>query len=70
LGLRGRKMRKAREDCIMRSFITCTLRKYYQGDKVKEDEMGRRCSTYGRDEKFIVNFCWKTWREETMLLKI
>jgi hypothetical protein len=32
----------------MRSFITCTLRLVYnQNDQVKEDEMGRTCSTHG-----------------------
>jgi hypothetical protein len=28
LELRGRKWREGGEDCIMRSFITCTLHKY------------------------------------------
>jgi hypothetical protein len=27
--------------------------------------MGRTCSTYGRNEKFVQNFGEKTWREET-----
>jgi hypothetical protein len=26
------------------------------GDQVKEDEMGRACSTHGRDEKCIQNY--------------
>jgi len=30
--------------------------KYYYGDQIKEDEMGRACSLYGRDEKHIQNF--------------
>jgi hypothetical protein len=38
LDLRGRKWREDGEDCIMRNFITCTLR------QVKEEEMGEACS--------------------------
>jgi hypothetical protein len=34
----------------MRSFITCTLRIYYQGVQVKEDEIGEACSTHGTEE--------------------
>jgi hypothetical protein len=29
------------------SFITCTLARYNYSDHVKEDEMGRACSTHG-----------------------
>jgi hypothetical protein len=47
LDLRGRKWRETGEDCIMRSFITCTL----QGDQMKVHEMGVTCSTHGRNEK-------------------
>jgi len=36
---------------MMRSFITCTLTKYYYGDKIKEDDLGGPYSTQGRDEK-------------------
>jgi hypothetical protein len=39
--------REAGEDCIMRSFITCTLHQYYEGDQVKEN-MGITCSTHGK----------------------
>jgi hypothetical protein len=31
----------------MRSYVTCTLRQYNQNDQLKEDEMGRACSTNG-----------------------
>jgi hypothetical protein len=34
----------------VRNFITCTLR---QNDQVKEDEMGRACSTNGEKRKCI-----------------
>jgi hypothetical protein len=30
----------------MRSFINCTLPKYYYGDEIMENEMGGTCSTY------------------------
>jgi len=30
----------------MRSFITCSFTKCYEGDQVMEDEMGRACSTW------------------------
>jgi hypothetical protein len=36
---------------------------YYQGDNIKEDEMGMSCSLHGRDEKSIQNFSQKTRRE-------
>jgi hypothetical protein len=49
LGLSGRKWQEAGEDCIMRSFITCTLHQI----QVKEDEMDGTCSTHGKYEKFI-----------------
>jgi len=46
----------AGEDCIMRSFITWISHQYL----IKEDGMGRACSTDGRDEKCIQYFGWKT----------
>jgi len=36
--------------------------KYYSGDQIKEDEMGRACSTHKRDEECTQYFGWKTWR--------
>jgi hypothetical protein len=52
LDLRGRKWRKAGKDCIMRSFITCTLhQKLGWSNKV---EMGEACSTHGRDVKYTI----------------
>jgi hypothetical protein len=41
----------------MRRFITCTF-------KVK-DEMGRACSTHGREEECVKCFGWKTRRKKT-----
>jgi hypothetical protein len=41
LDLRGRKCQEAGEDCIMRSFIACTLHQTFLG----ENKMSRTCST-------------------------
>jgi hypothetical protein len=40
------KRQEVGENCIMRSFITCTLLQV-QSDQVREDEMCRACSTNG-----------------------
>jgi len=48
-----RKWRETGEDCIMRSFITCTL-------QIKENEVGGAGSTQGRDDKCTQNFSWNT----------
>jgi len=34
--------------------------KYYYGDKIKEAGMGGACITYGRGEKCLQYFGWKT----------
>jgi hypothetical protein len=34
--------------------------RYYSGDEIKKSEMGRICSTYGREERCIQGFDWKT----------
>ena len=39
--------------------------KYYQGDKIKKNEMGGICGTYSRQEKCIQGFGGKTWWKET-----
>jgi hypothetical protein len=49
----------------MRSFITCTLRKYNRSDQVKEDEMGRACNTDGGEEEFMQGFGGKERRKES-----
>jgi hypothetical protein len=36
---------EVRENCIMWSSITCTLRQINYNDKIKKDEMGRACNT-------------------------
>jgi len=36
------------KDCIM-SVIICTVTKFYVGDQLKEDEMGRSCGICGRE---------------------
>jgi len=55
LDIRKRKCQEAREDCLMRSFITCTLH------QVEDDEMDGACIMLGRDKKCIQNFGQKTW---------
>jgi len=40
--------------------ITYIFIKYYSGDKIKEDGMGRACSTHGKDENCTEYFGWKT----------
>jgi hypothetical protein len=42
------------------SIIICNFIKYYWGDHIKDDDMGRECSMYGKDEKCIQKFGWKT----------
>jgi hypothetical protein len=37
----------------MKSFITSLLHKYYYHDPIKEDEMSRLYSIYGRDAKCV-----------------
>jgi hypothetical protein len=54
LDLRERKWQEAGEDCIMRSFITCTLHKIL-GYQNKEGEMDRTCSIHGREVKHSVS---------------
>jgi hypothetical protein len=51
LDLRGRKWQMAGEDCIMRSFITCTLHQILLSDDIKDNEMGWACRTHERYEK-------------------
>jgi hypothetical protein len=36
------------------------IRQMTQGDHVKDDWMGGACSTHGRDEKCMQDFCRKT----------
>jgi hypothetical protein len=50
LDLKGRKLRETGEDCIRRSFITCTLHQTLLGYQIKEDEIGGECSAHD-DEK-------------------
>jgi hypothetical protein len=54
------EMGEVGEDCIMRSFINFKLQQILLGDQIKEDEMGGACSTYGRDEKCLQCFGFKT----------
>jgi hypothetical protein len=53
LNLKRRKRREAGEDCIMRASQHVRFTKYCSGGQMKEDEMGGKCSTHVRDEKFM-----------------
>jgi hypothetical protein len=48
----------------MSSFITCTLRHIVNNDQVKEDEMGRACSTNGCSGECVEDFGGKAIRKE------
>jgi hypothetical protein len=39
---------------------TLLLTKHYSGDKIKKIEMGRACSTYGEENRFIQGFGGET----------
>jgi hypothetical protein len=45
-GAENDELTSGRGNCIMRSFT-----KYKKNDQVKEDEIGRVCSTHGGEEK-------------------
>ena len=40
--------------------MTPTLLKYYSGDQIKKNEMGRACGTYGRQDRYIQGFDGET----------
>jgi hypothetical protein len=44
------------EDYITRALCSVLLTKYYSGDQLKRNKMGRACSTYGRYERCIQGF--------------
>jgi hypothetical protein len=46
-GPKGMTRQEFGESCIMRNFTTCILSQYNYNDPVKEDEIGRTCSTNG-----------------------
>jgi len=48
----------------MKSFVSFFLHKVLLEQSNQEDEVGMTCSTHGRNEKFIQNFCQKTQGEE------
>jgi hypothetical protein len=49
--VRGRKDQEGGVSCLMWSCIIDILHQILLGHKIKKDEMGWACSTYGRDEK-------------------
>jgi hypothetical protein len=36
--------------------MTCTHKKLFSGNKIKEDEMGRACETHAGGEKYVLGF--------------
>jgi hypothetical protein len=52
------KRQEAGEDCIMRSFITCTLHQILFGTSIKEDGMGEHITRMG-EMREVKNFCQK-----------
>jgi hypothetical protein len=57
--IKGMTWQEAGENCIVKSFIICTLHKILLGS-IKKDEMSNMCSMHGRDEKYIQHFGQKT----------
>lgn len=46
---------------MMSTFIISVPHQLWQNDQIKEDENGGTCcSTLGRDDKCMQNFCFKT----------
>jgi hypothetical protein len=41
--------------------------KFYSGDQIKKNEMGRACGTYGRQERCIQGFWWGDLRKRDHL---
>jgi hypothetical protein len=40
--------------------------KYYLGDRIKKNEMGGACGTYGGEERCIQGYAGETWGKETI----
>ena len=41
---------------LCKDFLILLLTKYHSGEKIKKDEMGGECGTYGREDKLIRSF--------------
>jgi hypothetical protein len=64
LDQRGVKRWEVGENYIMRSFITWPSK--IKNDKVKEDEIGRVCSTHDRKREYIHGFGGEArWKDTT-----
>jgi hypothetical protein len=57
------KWEEVAENYIKRSFISRILNQVYQNDQVKEDEMGRECSTDEIEEESTKDFVGKARRK-------
>jgi hypothetical protein len=51
LRLKGRNENETGENCIMRSFRTCTAPQLFSVDDNKEAGIGGACGTYGAEDK-------------------
>jgi hypothetical protein len=60
--LKSDKVAGSGEHFIMWNFITCTLLKYNWNYQVKEDVMGRACSTNG-GRGMHVGYWWESQKE-------
>jgi hypothetical protein len=61
--LRGRKLQEAGEDCIMRSFTTCTLHQILLGcDQDKKDKIGGHVVRMGDKTEYKILIGKAKWR--------
>jgi hypothetical protein len=50
--MHGTTIKKSGEDYLSKSFTSCTISKYYSGDKIKKHEMGGACGMYWEEERY------------------
>jgi hypothetical protein len=46
-------------NCTMKNLVLLFIIKYYPGDQIKNDVMGRACTANDRDKKHMQDFGWK-----------
>jgi hypothetical protein len=52
-GPKRKMQQKTAENCITKSFIIVSPKKYYYSYQIKEDEMGLACGTYREEQKCL-----------------